>query len=55
MLKFRVTNSTKARRAAEAQRKALEEKVSWRGREEREREFGTKVRKYLNKYYGKSW
>ncbi|KAK8402974.1 hypothetical protein O3P69_000903 [Scylla paramamosain] len=27
MLKFRVTNSTKARRAAEAQRKALEEKL----------------------------
>lgn len=33
MLKFRVTNSTKARRAAEAQRKALEEKVRWRGGE----------------------
>ncbi|XP_071524766.1 uncharacterized protein [Panulirus ornatus] len=29
MLKFRVTNSTKARRAAEAQRRALEEKLEW--------------------------
>ena len=28
MLKFRMTNSTKARKAAEAQRKVLEEKVT---------------------------